>query len=173
MTRWTLAATLLLVCALANSQVPDMGPAPELKKFEWMVGNWSGTMKMSMEGMEMEGKMTHHAEWSGPFLRGTSKWEMEGFTMNEEFFMGWDPEKGKYSSYTFTNLAPTPRIEWGVAQGDTVVFTSEPWKTDPNGEATVSRASMTKLSDTELKFVLEFKAGDDWVKAGEAIFKKQ
>lgn len=173
MTRWILAATLLLVTVFAHAQAPSMEPPAELKKLDWMIGEWSGNVKMSMEGMDMEGVMTYSLSWSGQFIKGISVWDVQGMKMTEDMYMGWDPQKGKYSSYTFTNFAPTPRIEWGESKGDTTVWMSEPWITSPGQPATLSRVTLTKVSGSEMKFLLEFKAGDQWQKIGDAVFKKK
>ena len=173
MTRLLLAATLLLTTVFATAQVPNMEPPAELKKLEWMMGNWSGNVKMSMEGMDMEGMMTYSVTWSGQFLKSTSTWDVMGIKITEDGYTGWDAAKGKYSSYTFTNMAPTPRIEWGEMKDDTTIWTSEPWVTSHEAPATVSRATLAKLSNNELKFSLEFKTGDTWTKVGEGVFKKK
>lgn len=169
-----LAATLLLAAGLIQAQVPNMEPPVELKQLDWMMGTWvCPNMKMEMEGMAMEGPMTYKLERSGQFIKGSSTWDAEGMKMTDEGFIGWDAEKNKFISWTFTNMAPVPRIEWGEVRGDSVIWTSEPWSVDPAAPPTQSRATITKVSPTQAKFVLEFKGGDEWQKVAEATFSKK
>lgn len=173
MTRFILAAALLLTTVFAAAQVPNMEPPTEMKKLDWMQGNWSGNVKMSVEGMDIEGIMTYSVAYSGQFIRASSTWDVMGMKLTDDAYMGWDAAKGKYSSYTFTNMAPTPRIEWGEVKGDVTIWTSDPWVSSPGAPPTVSRATLSRLSATEMKFVLEFKEGDTFTKVGEAVFKKK
>ncbi len=173
MTRLAFATALLLTVALAAAQIPNMEPPTELKKFDWMIGTWSGNVKMSFEGMDMEGVMTYNVSKSGQFIKMSSVWDAMGMKMMEDAYVGWDAGKGKYSCHTFTNMAPTPRVEWGEVKGDTQTWISEPWAGAPGAPPTVSRASLTRVSNTQMKFTLEFKAGDTWTKVGDGVFKKK
>ena len=173
MTRLFFAAALLLTSVFATAQVPNMEPPAELKKFEWMLGDWSGNVKMSMEGMELEGVMTYSMSWYGQFMKGSWVWDGMCMKMTDEGYVGWDAAKGKYSSYTFTNMSPVPRIEWGEIKGDSVIWVSEPWVTSPEAPPTISRATLTKRPGNQMKFVLEFKEGDQFTKVGEAVFKQK
>lgn len=158
------------VVAFANAQQADV-PA-ELKAMSFMVGTWKGKVTWSMPGMDpATEESTIVNTWSGQFLKSESKMNVGGMEMVETTYIGWDPEKKKYSSHAFTNIAATPRIEWGVAKdANTFVFESEPW--DVMGQKTVGRGTMAKVSDTEIKFMLEFKTGDSWMKVAEGTYKK-
>lgn len=159
--------------ALANAQVPNMEPPAEIKKLDWMIGDWSGNVKMSVEGMEFEGEMVYKVGWSGQFIKMSSVWNAAGMRMTDEGFMGWDASKGKYSSYTFSNMSPVPRIEWGEMKGDALVFVSEPWAEGSGAPPTTSRATLTMKSKSEMDFLLEFNTGDTWTKVGSAVFRKK
>lgn len=161
----------LSVCAGVLAQ--EMEPPAELKKFEWMVGSWEGSTKYNMEGMDMESKDTMDIRWDGQFLRITNVGDMGPMKMTETMFISWDAASKKYKSWSFTNFAPTPRIETAEAMGDKFVSISEPWSVPGMAEATVSRFTMTKKSDTEVSFLLEFKEGDKWTKVGEGSAKKK
>lgn len=151
----------------------EMEPPAELKKFEWMVGSWVGTTKYNMEGMEMESKDSLEIRWDGQFLRLVNVGDMGAMKMTETMFIGWDAASKKYKSWAFTNFSPTPRIETAESSGDKYVSVSEPWMVPGMAEATVSRFTMTKKSDTEVSFLLEFKEGDSWTKVGEGSAKKK
>jgi hypothetical protein len=154
----------------AFSQEPPTISA-ELKALEWQIGTWEGTVKWSMPGMEGDSKMTMKSEWEGLFMKQTSTTEMQGMKMLEVGYLGYDPDKKKYSFHTFTSFAPTPRIEWGTVEGTKAVFVSDPWNV--MGQVTSSRATVVKKGDSEMAFTLEFKQGNSWSKVAEGTFKKK
>lgn len=151
---------------------PEMEAPAELKSLAWMVGTWEGNMSMDMEGMKMESKTTMKCVMEGMFLRQDFVMEAQGMKMTEVGYLGWDAEKKKYCMYTFASWAPTPRIEWGEIKGNDFVSISEPWASGMP-EKTVSRATLKKVSDREVSFLLEFKMGDKWTKVGTGTFKKK
>lgn len=165
-----IALVVMAFVPLAGAQQAEV-PA-ELKAMSFYIGTWKGNVTWSMPGMDAATEETSMVNtWSGQFIKSESKMNVGGMEMVEATYIGWDPEKKKYSSYAFTNISATPRIEWGVAKdANTFVFESEPW--DVMGQKTVGRGTMTKVSDTELKFMLEFKSGDSWMKVAEGSFKK-
>jgi len=165
--------TSILVMATCLSQAQPTQPSPELKKLDWTIGTWIGNVKWTMEGQAMDAPMTMKTEWDGPFLKSTSTMEMMGMKMLETSYTWWDAEKKKYFMTTYTNFGATPRNETGVHEGDKCVWISDPWSTGMPGGPTVSRATLTRKSSTEVAFILEFKEGDKWAKVGEGTFKKQ
>ncbi|MCH8273975.1 MAG: hypothetical protein IH851_04225 [Armatimonadetes bacterium] len=156
----------------ATAQVPETGPPAELKELDWMIGEWTGSWNWIMEGME--GPMTDaiKVEWEGQFMKTTSNSEFMGVKMTDVSYLAWDAKQKKLASWTFTNFAPMPRIEWGTITGNTIVFLSEPW-TVSETETVVSRATMIKKSDSEMSLLLEFKVGDSWSKVADAVYKKK
>lgn len=169
-------AVICFVCAAsmatALSQGPATEPPAELKKLSWYIGEWSGKVKWSMPGTPLtEEDMSFKNEWDGQFIKSTSVMSMSGQKMTETSFTGWNPKTKKYFAYTFTNFAPTPRVEHGEVDGDKFVFTSEPWEV--GGMEMVGRALVAKKSDTEVGFVLEFKLGDKFEKVAEGTFRKK
>lgn len=119
----------------------------------------------------MDVKMDMETRYDGKFVYSESVMDMMGMKMVEKAFLSYDAATKSYKSYTFTNWAATPRIETLTVKGDVLVFLSEPWD-GGDGKLTSSRATMTKVSATEAKFLLEFKDGDKWNKVGEGTFKK-
>ena len=57
--------------------------------------------------------------------------------------------------------------------GNVITFISEPWNVGMPGGPTVSRATITKKSNDEYTFVLEFKNGDKWDKVGDGSAKRK
>ena len=168
-----LMAAASIVSAACWGQVPDLGPSPEMQKWNWMVGDWEASATWNMpDAPPMSVESTMKVEWDGQFLRHTSVSDFDGMMkMTETLMFGYDPFKEKYYSSAFTNMAPTPRIEWGTLKDDTLVMVSEPWQI--MGDESVSRATMVKVSDDELKLKLEFKYGDDWVVVTETTMKRK
>lgn len=170
-TRHLILILMLFVAGASRAQEAMMPLPEELKKLEWMLGKWEGSIKWTMPGMEGEAKMAFEATWDGQFQKQSSTMEMMGMKMIETAYIGWDAAKKQYSMYTFTNFAPTPRVEYGKFDGTTWVSISEPWATGMG--STVSRSTIVKKSNTELDLTVEFKEGDKWNKVGVATFKKK
>ena len=137
-----------------------------------MVGEWKSTSTWNMpDAPTKDVDSTMKVEWDGQFLRHTSTSDFGMMMMTETMMFGYDPYKKKYYSSSFTNMAPTPRIEWGTLEGDTLVMVSEPWQI--RGDESVSRATLVKVSDDEIKFKLEFKYGDSWTVVSDSVFKRK
>ncbi|MGE0002711.1 MAG: DUF1579 family protein [Fimbriimonadaceae bacterium] len=165
--------SLLTVAAMgtAFAQVPDLNPPKEIEELAWLKGNWAGSSKFSFGGMELEVSTKMSVSMDGQFLKSVSTNDYGMLQATETMLLGYDAAKNSYFAYAFTNMAPTPRKENGKMEGGSLVMVSDPW--DIMGQATVSRGTMTKLSDTKLKFKLEFKAGDGWELASEMEMTKQ
>jgi len=163
----TLAALLAFAVAPAQEK-----PSTEMERIAWMLGDWSGKVKWSMKGMNEAVEMPYKAVMEGNFMKSTSSFQMMGMSFSETSYLCWDAGKKRYSSYTFTNFAPTPRVEHGTFEGDKMVMLSEPWSVGPEGPTT-SRATVIKKSEKEVHFLLEFKEGEKWVKTAEAKFTKK
>lgn len=164
-------AVSLCIAALSSAQTSE-APA-EIKSLDWMIGEWTAAIKWSMMGMNADGPITWKVEKEGPFMKQSTVMEMLGSKMTESSYLGWDAKKKKYWMHSYTNFAPTPRIEWGEQKGDVMILISDPWEvSSPTGAATVSRSTMTRKGE-EVHFVLEFKNGEKWDKVGEGVFKKK
>ncbi len=152
--------------------MPVAEPSAELKKLEYQIGSWTGSIKWTMPGMEGDSTMSWKCEWEGPFLKQTSSMVMGSDKVNETAYITWDASTKKYVMWTFTNMSVMPRIERGTMEGDKIVFVSDPWDLGM-GEPSISRATVKKVSDKECTFLLEFKMGADWAQVGTGTFKKK
>lgn len=164
-------ALLFTICGISFAQ-PSMEPPAEIKKFAWMNGDWAGDVHWSMEGQEMDSKMTMKISFEGQFQKVSTVTDMQGMKMTEEAYMGWDAKSKKYKMWTFTNFSPEPRFETGTLEGDKMVTQCEPWNMGM-GDPIVARATLTKKSDKVVDFTLEFKQGDKWAKVASGTFKKK
>lgn len=168
-----LAAAALAICGIAAAQ--NMGPSPEVQKlYKYMSGEWTGKVKWMMPGMPEEStEMPFKVTMEGNFIKSANTMDMGGMSMTETTYMGWDPVKKRYTSWTFTNFGAMPRVEHGNFEGDSkFVSVSEPWDIGM-GEPIVGKATMTRKGDNEMMFVLEFKQGDKWMKVAEGTFKRK
>ena len=163
-------AAASIVAQACFGQTPDFAPSAEMKKLDFMVGEWTSVSTWSMEGMAPT-KVTTSVKiaWDGQFLRQTTLSDYEGqFKMTETAMLGYDPAKKQYFSSAYTNVSPMPRTEHGTFDGTVMLMTSDPWEV--MGDATTGRATLTKVSNDEMKFKLEFKMGDKWVPVTEGSY---
>lgn len=163
---------VIFASSWAVAQEP-VQPAAELKKHDFYIGKWSGTIEWTMPGMEGKQEMTMVYSWEGPFMKATSEMTSTGQKVLETGYMYWDAAKKRFTMNTYTNFAATPRIEHGNEEGNKLVMISEPWDIGMPTGALVSRSTLTKKSSTEVDFVLEFKMGDTFTKVASATFKKK
>ena len=163
-------AVLAAFAAAASAQMPEV--SAQVKALDWMLGEWSGTVKWTMMGTESETKMDWKGEREGLFLKRSTTTEVMGMKMTEIGYSGWDPSKKKYWTHIYTNFAPGPRFEQGELKGDVFVSVSEPWDTGSGSGLTTGRATFTKKG-ADIHYILEFKNGDKWDKVAEGTFKKK
>jgi hypothetical protein len=160
-----------LVSAFCFGQEMDLAPPAEVKKFDWMLGDWTAKSTFVMPEMPaMDVTMSIKCEWDGQFLKQTAVNDFGLMKMTETFYLGFDPESKKYVSFAFTNLAPVPRIERGALVGDVLTMVSDPWSA--GGQTHISRATMSKVGPSEMTMKLEFQVDGKWVTAMDAVFKK-
>lgn len=149
-----------------------MAPPKEMDHFKGMLGKWTGNMTWEMPDQpKMEFVMKMENSWDGQFMKSSNVMDMDGMKMTETMYFGWDAEKGKYKSWSFTNWAPTPRVEWGVVEGNKHVWNSEPWD-GGMGEKTTTRTTMVIKDAKTVDMTLEFKMGDKFTKVMWGTLKK-
>ena len=165
--------TLMTAAAFltAHAQVPNMEPPVAINELKWMSGTWEGKGSFSAQGMEMDYTVSMTCSIDGQFLKTYSVNDFGVMKMSETMYIGWEEAKKEYVGYAFTNMAPTPRIERGKLEGASWILVSEPWEV--MGTSMVTRATMTKVSDTKSKFKLEMKNGDKWDVASEVELTKK
>ena len=166
-------AAASMIASICFGQVPNMQPPAEMQGFGWMVGEWMDEGTWTMEGMDpMKVATSFKAEWDGQFLKQSAVNDFSGFMkMTETMMLGYDAAKKQYVSYSFTNMAPVPRVERGTMNGQTLTMTSDPWEV--MGEAHVSRATMTKVNNDELKMKLEFQVEGKWTTVMDTTYKRK
>ena len=157
--------------AAASVSLAQSFPAPkEVTNLKWMEGTWTGAGKFTMMGESQDCTVSLKNKLDGMFLFSDMTTTVGGVPMTEKSYIGWNAAKKQYDMWAFASFSTSPRIEHGKMEGNAMVFESEPW--DVMGMTMISRSTMTKKSDTEVVFKLEFKEGDKWGPAMELTLKK-
>lgn len=169
MKRLLISAIVLVPVVSALAQ--DMSAPKEVRDLAWMVGTWSGSGKIAFGGHETDITSTMAVSFDGQFLKEVSSDKSSQYELTKTSMIGWDPTKKEYVSYTFTNIAPTPRIEHGNMDGNKLVMVSDPWEAE--GMKLVGRETMSKISDTKCGLVIEAKISDKWEKEMDFVLTRQ
>ncbi|MBS1709384.1 MAG: DUF1579 family protein [Armatimonadetes bacterium] len=167
------ALALFCLAVAGHAQAMDQEPPKEIKDLSWMVGTWTGTMPMEMEGQKMDVKSSVVVSMDLKFLKMVTVNDMGFFKLNEVTYVYWDAKAKKYAMNTFTDMADTPRYEDGDLKDGALVTVSKPWDVPGMPGPTTSRSTIKKVSDTEITVTLEFKQDDKWVQVMKGNMKKK
>ena len=166
-----LLAAAIFLTPMVSAFTQDMSRPKKVADLGWMVGTWSGSGKIAFGGRETEIESTMTVAFDGQFLKTVSVDKSGGFKLTKTSMLGWDAAKSEYVSYTFTNMAPKPRIAHGNMDGAKLVMVSEPWEAE--GMTAVARETTSKISESKCGFAMEFKNGDKWIKGMDFVLAKQ
>lgn len=165
----------LVTAASLCAQMGPPAPAPELKKVEFMAGNWTAEGTMNPGPGMPGGKFTSssHAEWmqGNYFLVNHSDSEFPAMgKMQELAVLGYDSDRKVYT-YTAYNSMGQAETSTGTVDGD--MWT---WLSDEHfGSTTMKgRFTMKVLSPTSYNMKFELSPdGKDWntVMEGKATKK--
>jgi hypothetical protein len=165
MKRLFIAATFLLLAIVAvNSAYAQMGPptpAPELKKLDFMAGDWTteGTFIPGPPGTPpSKFTSTSHGEWmeGNFFLVVTGDSSMEGMGKYHEMaVIGYDSDK---KSYTYTNFNSVGQNEasTGTVEGDTWT-----WLGDVNYGGMTFKGRMTMKVVSPTSYTIKYELSQD------------
>ena len=168
-----------LVCVLATTLYAQMQmptPAPELKKMDFMTGDWTaeGTMTAGPPGTAAtKWTMKTHAEWmeGNFFLVEHTDMDLGAMGKGKEIaFMGYDADKKAYTYRSFNSMGEA-EDSTGTLEGDTWTWTSDEHM---NGMTMKGRFTMKVLSPTAytMKFELS-QDGTNWMTAMEGKATKK
>jgi hypothetical protein len=148
----------LFLPVLAAAQMPDLKPPKELDALIPFLGKWESKMEWTMGAEKMNVGMTLEYTREGKFFVGKSVMDAGGMKFTETQYIGWDAEKKNFSSHSFSNWSPAPRVEWGTLKDKTFTFISEPWDSgDGGGKKIVTNSTLTWLNKDSFKMNLEMK----------------
>ena len=173
------AVLVVLTAILAGSAYAQMGPptpAPELKKLDFLAGDWTteGTFVPGPPGTPpAKFSTTSHAEWmeGNFFLVENGESNMEGMgKMKEMVVMGYDPDQKMYTYRNFNSVGQS-ELSLGTVDGDTWTWTGDEHF---GGMTMKGRVTMKVLSPTSYttKFELSMD-GNEWFQAMEAKSTKK
>ncbi len=162
-----LVPTLALL-PLATAQEAPPPPAPELKKLEPMIGNWTGSGTMTMPG----GQPT---KWNA---RGTLRWALDGHFMQWDFisafdgvpvpvvfraYVGWDRENKRYVDAMSNNAGEAMLHEVSLLPDGTMLHLmprnqggqqyAERWRLKVNGDTMTYAIDVLMSQGTSQTFV--------------------
>ena len=166
---------MLFAIASVQAQMAPLSPAPELKKLDFMSGDWTaeGTMSPAPGAPSSKWTMTTHAEWMEGdfFLVEHSNMDLGPVGKGKEVaYMGYDPEKKVYTYRAFNS--------WGEAEDSTGTVDGDTWtwiSTEHMGSQTMKGRFTEKiLSPTSytMKFELS-QDGTNWMTAMEGKATKK
>lgn len=170
---------VLLTLILASSAYAQMGPptpAPELKKLDFMAGDWTteGTFVPGPPGTPpSKFTSTGHAEWMDGnfFLVENGESTLEGMGKSKELVvMGYDPDQKVYTYRNFNSMGQS-EYSAGTVNGDTWTWTGDEHY---GGMTFKGRVTMKVLSPTSytIKFELS-QDGASWFTAMEGKATKK
>ena len=164
---------LLLATVSASAQMPT--PAPELKKLDFLAGDWTSTGDMKPGPGMPGGKFSYssHAEWmqGNFFLIENSDMDLGPMGKGKELaIMGYDSDKKVYT-YTAFNSMGEAEVATGTLNGDTWTWTSDEHM---GGMTMKGRFTMKVLSPTSYNMKFELSQdGTNWMTGMEGTATKK
>jgi hypothetical protein len=170
------AVVFTLLAALSvQAQMGPSTPAPELKKLDFMAGDWTSEGDMK-PGPGMPGgkfSISSHAEWmeGNFFLVEHSNADMAAMGKFKELaVMGYDPDRKVYTYHAFNSMGQD-ETSAGTMDGDTWT-----WLSDEHfgGTTMKGRFTMKVLSPTSYTMKFELSPdGTNWMTAMEGKATKK
>jgi uncharacterized protein DUF1579 len=170
------ALLLLITATTLYAQMTPRSPAPELKKLDFMSGDWTaeGTMTAGPPGTPAsKWSMTSHAEWmeGNYYLVTNSDMDLGPMGKGKDIaFMGYDPDKKVFTYRAFNSMGEA-EDSTGTVDGDTWTWTSDEHM---NGMTMKGRYTMKVLSPTSYSMKYELSQdGTNWMTAMEGKATKK
>lgn len=101
----------------------------ELKKLEFLVGNFAGDEKAFIEGGEVPFTADIQSVWDlgGRYVRQSHESKLMGEDWHGLLLLTFDPDIKKYRAWWFDNGASKPMEMTGAFEGDALVMLSKPY----------------------------------------------
>jgi hypothetical protein len=141
----SVAACLLFAVSLAAAQETDAAvQAAELKKIDYLVGEWRTLSTFVATGVEAPGYLVYRRILGGSWILCEFHGEAPGRDYWEAYaLITFDPAVGKFRSYAFFG-GGSPAVSTGAWNGtDTITFTTD----EPGAGGRLSRISYKRLPD--------------------------
>lgn len=157
------AMLLLVSAAFVQSQMAPPSPAPELKKLDFLAGNWNDDADIKSGPMGAGGKMTitDKNDWmpGGFFLELRSTFTGAMGSGSDVAYMGYDSDEKKFTYDEFSSTGEHEHST-GTVDGDTWTWLAD----EKVGAQTMKgRYTMKVLSGTSYTFKFELSPdGSTW-----------
>jgi len=166
---------MLFTAAALQAQMGPPTPAPELKKLDFLAGDWTAEGTVNPGPGMPGGKFTEstHAEWmeGNFFLIEHSNADMAGMGKFKEYaVLGYDTDKRLYT-YTAFNSMGQAESATGTLDGDTWTWTSDEHM---GGQTMKGRFTMKVTSPTSYAMKYELSQdGTNWMTGMEGKATKK
>lgn len=175
-----LSVLLVFSAALSVAQEDPsmmMPPPPELNQLWFLLGDFEGPIKMSMNPgappLETQAKVKAVKTLGGMWLELFHSFDMEGTEMTGRMLLTYEPSKKKYVSYWFDSAAPGAMTMTGSVKGQTLIMISDPVEMPGMPGKVTFRATWSMKSATDVKFVLEMKTAGKWGVFIESVYSRK
>lgn len=179
MKRALIAGCFVLITVIsvssAHAQMGMPAPAPELKKLDFMAGDWTAEGTINAGPGNPGGKFTEtsHAEWmdGNYFLVEHSDGDYGAMGKAKEIaIMGYDADRKMYTYHSFSSVGEAGDST-GTVDGDTWTWTSDEHM---GGMTMKGRYTMKVLSPTSYTMKYELSQdGTNWMTAMEGKATKK
>lgn len=169
-----LSLMVATVCSV-QAQMGPMTPAPELKKLDFMAGNWTAEGTMNPGPGMPGGKFSNssHAEWmqGNFFLVEHGEFNMGPMGTGKELaILGYDSGRKVYTYHAFNSMGEA-EASTGTVNGDTWTWTSDE---NMGGKPMKGRFTMKVLSPTSYTMKSEMSPdGTNWMTGMEGKATKK
>ena len=166
---------MLITAAALQAQMGPQTPAPELKKLDFLTGDWTAEGTVNPGPGMPGGKFTEstHSQWmeGNFFLIEHSDADMAGMGKFKEYaVMGYDKEKKVYTYTAFNSMGEAENAT-GTVDGDTWTWTSDEHM---GGMTMKGRFTMKVTSPTSYTMKYELSQdGTNWMTAMEGKATKK
>jgi len=174
-----IAAFVLFVSmvGIAHGQM-TMGPAPEMKDVDFLVGHFKGTANFYFNGQKSSGPCEANTErvMNKCFVQSHIKYSMTMPGMSPMDMAGmhlltYDAKTKQYVSYWFDSTATNDMHLKGNFDNGKLVLVSEPTDIEGMGKV-VMRSTWWKNTNGSVGFGLDMQQGEKWVPMMDGSFKK-
>jgi len=165
----------MLFAGTVLAQGPSAKVDNEVKKLDFMLGEWSGKETVYMEPGQkptpVDSAWSIKSYLSGRYLRLDNKSTMPGLGPYEGCLMiTFDPVSKKYKAYWFDSMSAEQVIAEGTFENNKLVMMANQMQ----GTTPMSfRITYELKGKSELGFLMESKTGDKFEKAMEGSYKKK
>ena len=135
----------------------------ELKKLEFLVGNFTGDEKAFTEEGEVPFKADIQSVWDlgGRYVRQNHESKLMGADWHGLLLLTFDPDVKKYRAWWFDNGVSVPMEMTGAFQGDALVLLSKPYSL-PGAPPLEYRVQFRPNSDGVIDFRLDAKKDKEY-----------